>query len=214
MGRLAEEVSWVGASIGHVRGWAKRGESWCLIETRLAQVVNGAFIRIVAVTFLQGALMSTKQMLMSCASMHLPLLVSPCSTQIILQLDAAGYVRPVVIPQRTTFSMGMQASAVVSPNLMSIRVNATPFGLSMPDPAATTFLVVPGPNLGIFDGGRPQPATIALKPIVIPIQGQVGFGQFGFGQGFGMSPFGFGGPGFMGSQFNFGTSGFFAMSMR
>lgn len=159
--------------------------------------------------------MSTKQRLLSCAGVALLLLlVSPCSAQIIYVRDAAGYVRPVVIPQRTTFSMGFQATPVVSPNLMSIRVNATPFGVSMPDPTATSFLVVPGPNLGIFHGGRPQPATIALKPLVIPVQGQVGFGQFGFGQGFGANQFGFGGPAFMGNPFGVGTSGFFAMSMR
>jgi hypothetical protein len=76
-----------------------------------------------------------------------------------------------VLPQASVFSMGMQVQAVVGSDRTFARVNVTPFGVSMPDPSTTTFLTIPGPNLGIFDGGFQQPAFISQKPLVLPFQG-------------------------------------------
>ena len=151
--------------------------------------------------------MSTKLSLASIAPIvMIALLASPCAAQIFYVRDAAGYVRPVVIPQPTAFGMSMQVQPVVSPDGMFVRMNFSQLSVSMPDPTATTFLVVPGPNLGIFRNGVRQPATIANKPIVIPLGAQATFGQSGFGQSatsFGAFSFARGS-----SASSFGTSSF------
>ena len=128
--------------------------------------------------------MSTKQIISSLGSIViLALLASPCAAQIFYVRDPSGYVRPVVIPQPFTFSMGMQVQPIVSPDRMFVRLNVTPIGGAMIDPAALFPVLVPGPNLGVFDGGRRQPSFISLKPnvVVLGLQGQQGlFGQANF----------------------------------
>jgi hypothetical protein len=138
--------------------------------------------------------MSTRQSQFLVGSLAiLSVFASECAAQVVYVRDGAGYVHSVVIPQSATFSLGMQVTPVVSPNGMFVQTNVMPFGLSMPDPSTTTFMVVPGPNLGVFDGGIPQAPMISAKQIVIPVQGQVGFGGFGFGGQPGLGMFGFAG---------------------
>jgi hypothetical protein len=150
-----------------------------------------------------GALMFTRRTVPFLASLvTIAVFGSPCAAQpqIVYMRTANGNFIAVAIPRPTTFSMGFQATAVASPDLSYVRVNVTPFGVSMPDPSTTTFMVLPGFYNATFSNGVKQPPTVAWKPLVIPMQGQVG-GQFGFGQGFGSSQFGFGGLSFSGSQF-------------
>ena len=150
--------------------------------------------------------MSKKQVLLSLTSLVVTaLLGSPCAAQVIYVRDARGDMRAVVIPQRATFSMGFQGTAVVSPDHMFVRVNVSPFNVQMPDPSTTTFLVMPQRPMSTFSNGILQPPTVALKPLVIPIQGQ-GFGS-GAG-GFGGSPFGLFGSS---TQFGFSRPGAFGV---
>jgi hypothetical protein len=124
--------------------------------------------------------MSTKQNVLSLGSiLILALLASPCAAQIIYVRDAAGYVRPVVIPQTTTFAMGMQVQPVVSPDGMFVRLNVGSVSISMPDPAATIPVLVPNRTFGIFNNGNLQPPLISQKLVVLG--GQGGFNQFSFG---------------------------------
>src|SRR5262249_7417942 len=102
--------------------------------------------------------MSSKNCTLLVSMVTLAFAASPCAAQVIFVRDPAGYVRSVAIQQPTTFSLGFQAQAVVSGDGTFVKVNATPFGLSMFDPAATPLVAFPAPNLGIFSDGRPQPA--------------------------------------------------------
>jgi hypothetical protein len=151
--------------------------------------------------------MYTKQIVLSLGSgLILALLASPCSAQIIYVRDAAGYVVPVVIPQTTTFGMGMTVQPVVSPDTMFVRLNLGQIGVSIMDPSTTVPLLVPGPNLGVFDGGARQPAFISQRPLVLAAQG----GQQGF---FGQANF----AGVQGAQFQanqFQANQFMLMSMQ
>src|ERR1017187_3086008 len=127
--------------------------------------------------------MSTKQYTLSLGSiLILALPISPCAAQIIYVRDAAGYVRPVVIPSANIFSMGMQTQGVVGGDGTFAMVNVTPTAFSIMDPSTNIPMLVPGPNLGIFDGGKPQPAFISLKAQVLGVQGgqQGVFGQMSF----------------------------------
>jgi hypothetical protein len=145
--------------------------------------------------------MYTKQIVLSLGSgLILALLASPCSAQIIYVRDAAGYVVPVVIPQVTVFGMDMTVQPVVSPDNMFVRLSLGPIGVSMVDPSTTVPLLVPGPNLGIFDGGARQPAFISQRPLVLAAQGQQGF--------FGQASF----AGMQGAQFQ--ANQFMLMSMQ
>jgi hypothetical protein len=139
--------------------------------------------------------MSTKQRVVWLGSIVIAaLLASPCAAQVqvFYVRDAAGYVRPVVVHQPAVFSMGMQAQGIVVRGGTFVRLNVTPFGVSMPDPTTNIRILVPGPNLGIFNGGIRQPALISQQPLVMGIQaGQPGI--FGAGT-FGAATFG--APGF------------------
>ena len=132
--------------------------------------------------------MSTKKSTLSLASiLLLGLFASPCAAQVVYVMDAAGYVRPVVIPQTTTFSMGFQATPVVtfSEDGTFIRLNVTGLNVSMPDPTTTIFRVRPNPIVPIFSNGNIQPPLLSNKLLVLPVQlGQAGITPLGgaFGQ--------------------------------
>jgi hypothetical protein len=125
--------------------------------------------------------MSTKQNVLSLGSIViLALLASPCAAQTIIYVrDAAGYVRPVVIPRTTAFAMGMTVQPVVSPDDLFVRLNVGSVSISMPDPAATIPVLVPNRTFGIFSNGNLQPPLISQKLVVLG--GQGGFSQFSFG---------------------------------
>jgi hypothetical protein len=130
--------------------------------------------------------MSAKKTMLSLGSiLALVFFASPCAAQVIYLIDPAGYVRPVVIPQTTTFSMGFQATPVVTFSEAGtfIRLNVTPFNVSMPDPTTTVFQVRPNPIVPIFKNGNIQPPLLSNKLLVVPVQVGItplggGFGQF------------------------------------
>ena len=132
--------------------------------------------------------MSAKKTMLSLGSiLVLGLFASPCAAQVVYVMDAAGYVRPVVIPQTTTFSMGFQATPVVtfSEDGTFIRLNVTGLNVSMPDPTTTIFRVRPNPIVPIFSNGNIQPPLLSNKLLVVPVQlGQAGITPLGgaFGQ--------------------------------
>jgi hypothetical protein len=130
--------------------------------------------------------MSTKKTILSLGSiLALVFFAAPCAAQVVYVMDPAGYVRPVVIPQATTFSMGFQATPVVtfSEEGTFIRLNVTALSVSMPDPTATTFRVRPNPIIPIFNNGNIQPPLLSNKLLVLPVQGQVGITPLGGGFG-------------------------------
>jgi len=149
--------------------------------------------------------MSTKKPMLSLGSiLALGLFASPCAAQVVYVMDAAGYVRPVVIPQSTTFSMSFQATPVVTftDSGTFVRLNVTPFNVSMPDPTTTIFQVRPNPIVPIFNNGNIQPPLLSNKLLVLPVQvGQAGITPIGGGFG-GITPVGGGFGGFGGFQPN------------
>jgi hypothetical protein len=162
--------------------------------------------------------MSTKQRVVWLGSIVIfALQASPCAAQVqvFYVRDAAGYVRPVVVHQPAVFSMGMQAQGIVVNNGMFVRLNVMPFGVSMPDPTTNIRILVPGPNLGIFNGGIRQPALISQQPLVLGIQGGTfGTGTFGagtFGAFGAFGPPGFGGQSIWTSSFSQFQSGSFSL---
>jgi hypothetical protein len=131
--------------------------------------------------------MSTKKTMLSLGSiLALVFFACPCAAQVVYVIDAAGYARPVVIPQTTTFSMAFQATPVVtfSEDGTFIRLNVTPFNVSMPDPTTTVFRVRPNPIVPIFSNGNIQPPLLSNKLLVVPVQvGQAGITPLGGGFG-------------------------------
>jgi hypothetical protein len=152
--------------------------------------LKGAFCYFVAKAdpHISGAPMSTKKFTLSLGSiLVLGLFASPCAAQVVYVMDPAGYVRPVVIPQATTFSMGFQATPVVTFSEGGgtfIRLNVTPFNVSMPDPTTTVFQLRPNPIVPIFSNGNIQPPLLSNKLLVVPVQlGQAGIAPLGSGFG-------------------------------
>ena len=131
--------------------------------------------------------MSAKKTMLSLGSiLALVFFASPCAAQVIYLIDPAGYIRPVVIPQTTTFSMGFQATPVVtfSEDGTFIRLNVTALNVSMPDPTTTVFRARPNPIVPIFSNGNIQPPLLSNKLLVLPVQvGQAGITPLGGGFG-------------------------------
>ncbi len=100
--------------------------------------------------------------------LFLAAVASPCSAQIIYVRDAAGYIVPIAQPGGTyPFGMSFQPQAVVSPDRRFVRINPGPLSVQMFDPAASIVTAVPGPPLGIFQGGFPQPAFLNQPRIIL-----------------------------------------------
>jgi hypothetical protein len=131
--------------------------------------------------------MSTKKFTLFLASiLVLGLFASPCAAQVVYVMDPAGYVRPVVIPQATTFGMGFTATPVVTFTEAGtfIRLNVSGLSVSMPDPTTTIFQVRPNPIVPIFRNGNIQPPLLSNKMLVVPVQlGQAGITPLGGGFG-------------------------------